>query len=1129
MPRKKGKGKSKASASKKHKATEGNDSAAQTPEHTTPGPSTGGLPAPSPKPGPHSRDDSSHAAPENDASSDRSTITADDSTVFVDEQGDEIKRYVTVTDDIDGQLLAIVLPNNELRIVIDVDDEHPGDTIFRTRRAEAYEDITVDERPPFRMGIVGRGPDEYAHAESYATGVLECFADAPDPPKTRNTSGANADQWDEHIMYLTGAITVINAEDPETGHVFSRGLAGPNVDEIKEKILAKSKIWRPDSVIYNSALNEGADNVSIERLVAAIDKFISNTVSEPVDFDNHILDDSEAAFADIATMEFCECCPKSSRSQENNDKGASDHETAVAVPITSTKVSEVEIPHQSHHWVKWVQSYRTPREPPFKVQGISEMSFTEEGENTNALEDEVQEEKKEAVKKKKKKKSKKKKKAVEEGTEGSIPPPTEPSREESEKVSEDHSPPATEPPLEEFEKVTEIFTPPATELPAEQSEKGTKASTPPPTEPPTDVFEKEDGGSDSLQPPEEQITDFKVPAGSNDAANTDDQPQWLAQNKKRGKRNKRGGKYPTPTGNSSPQWRGGSRKRFRGQKSKLSQEVEQLKQSNGEGTVSPPAPIEPPGSGESTLPPSLGVQYDTIWPSLESSSTFASSQSKPTSLPDSGFASDNAKLEKVAHQKEPEKTKPEPSGADKKLDFEHQDANTAVIDSGSLENQDTKNINGADGISVQEEENTSKEKVSLRVMKARDVRSISGYNPKAGGLRRVYYFSKDARDFSKEKPPAMTEPARKCKINFLATDDTDSSLCAYNPITVPLAITIYTPVDIPPVPPTGGSDEAQASLNRDISGKLQPWMTEHESLKVRVEHLETMTSNLMNNNTTLSYNTSTLPQKLQATDASFTPSYTATSAPLPANTAPDTSFIPQYTAPNTPSMPQYTATGAPLPTDAASNVPFMNQYTGPNAPSMNQYPAAGAPFMNQYPAAGAPFMNQYPYPNAPFINQYTYPNASSMNQYPAAGATFMNQYTDPNASSMNQYTATGAPFMNQYTATGAPFMNQYPATGTPFIPANTATGSYHTGGQGYQYSHHTHGHGNWLPPHPHTQPPAPIASADTATNSATVPEDSATIPEDFATIPEDVACDSATRPRNTASTQAQTLRKTKSF
>lgn len=205
----------------------------------------------------------------------------------MDEQGNEIKRYVTVTDDIDGQLLAIVLPNNELRIVIDVDDEHPGDTIFRTRKAEAYEDITVDEQPPFRMGIVGRGPDEYAHAEDYAIGVLQCFADAPNPPKTRNTSGANAAQWDQHITHLTAAITVINAEDSETGHVFSRGLAGPNVDEIIEKILAKcksletqliatlanmrpAKIWRPDTVIYNSALNEGADNVSIERLVAAI-------------------------------------------------------------------------------------------------------------------------------------------------------------------------------------------------------------------------------------------------------------------------------------------------------------------------------------------------------------------------------------------------------------------------------------------------------------------------------------------------------------------------------------------------------------------------------------------------------------------------------------------------------------------------------------------------------------------------------------------------------------------------------------------------------------------------------------------------------------------------------------------
>lgn len=203
----------------------------------------------------------------------------DDSIVVVDEQGNEIEQYVTVTDDRDGKLLAVVLPNNELRIVLD--QPRPGDTTFRTRRAKSHEHITVDERPPF-----GLGPGGYAHAEAYAVGMLQCFAGIPDPPKTRNTSGANAMQWDMHIIHLTGLINVINAEDSETGHVFSHGSAGPIVDEIREKILAKgksiekvvatvadmcpAKLWRPDTVIYNSALNEGAYKTNVEGLVAAI-------------------------------------------------------------------------------------------------------------------------------------------------------------------------------------------------------------------------------------------------------------------------------------------------------------------------------------------------------------------------------------------------------------------------------------------------------------------------------------------------------------------------------------------------------------------------------------------------------------------------------------------------------------------------------------------------------------------------------------------------------------------------------------------------------------------------------------------------------------------------------------------
>lgn len=203
----------------------------------------------------------------------------DDSIVVVDEQGNEIKQYVAVTDDRDGKLVAVVLPNNELRIVLD--GVRPGDTTFRTREAEAHEHITVDERPPF-----GLGPGGYADAETSAFGMLSSFADIPDPPKTRNTSGANTAQWDMHILKLTSCVNSLNTKDSEKGHVFSHGSAGPIVDEIREKILAKcksiervvftvadmcpAKIWRPDTVVYNSALNEGANEENIEALVAAI-------------------------------------------------------------------------------------------------------------------------------------------------------------------------------------------------------------------------------------------------------------------------------------------------------------------------------------------------------------------------------------------------------------------------------------------------------------------------------------------------------------------------------------------------------------------------------------------------------------------------------------------------------------------------------------------------------------------------------------------------------------------------------------------------------------------------------------------------------------------------------------------
>ncbi|KAL1651233.1 hypothetical protein SLS58_000572 [Diplodia intermedia] len=281
MPRKGAKGKAKAKASGPKKDKKGKaadelpmDEFARICDESTKKSERSGeerLPAPFPKRGPRrsrfknlAELKAYQAGIVSDSSDDQQTA-AGAPPVF-DEDGTPHVQYETVTDERDGRLLGIILPNGELRMVLNAETPHDGP--LQTRKAEPDEYITHGEpvRAATSRQSVGLGiteapfsSDIEAHA-IYAAELLKQFATVPDPPTDPRATHANAAQWNLHIQELTRAIRAVNAGSVVVNNAFNLGEAGDSGEQLRERIhlegtFVSKEFAKPDAAKARSLID----------------------------------------------------------------------------------------------------------------------------------------------------------------------------------------------------------------------------------------------------------------------------------------------------------------------------------------------------------------------------------------------------------------------------------------------------------------------------------------------------------------------------------------------------------------------------------------------------------------------------------------------------------------------------------------------------------------------------------------------------------------------------------------------------------------------------------------------------------------------------------------------------------
>ncbi|KAL0257410.1 hypothetical protein SLS55_008222 [Diplodia seriata] len=250
------------------------------------------LPAPFPKPGPRRSRFKSlaelkayQAGIVSDSSDDQQTA-AGAPPVF-DEDGTPHVQYETVTDERDGRLLGIILPNGELRMVLNAETPHDGP--LQTRKAEPDEYITHGEsvraatsHQPVGLGITETpfSCDQEANT-IYAAELLKNFATVPDPPKDPSATHANAAQWNLHIQELTRAIRAVNAGSVVVNNAFNVGEAGDSGEQLRQRIHLEASFWRAGGVRQQAFWEGGGDQTKVADLITQLRTFVSKEFVKP--------------------------------------------------------------------------------------------------------------------------------------------------------------------------------------------------------------------------------------------------------------------------------------------------------------------------------------------------------------------------------------------------------------------------------------------------------------------------------------------------------------------------------------------------------------------------------------------------------------------------------------------------------------------------------------------------------------------------------------------------------------------------------------------------------------------------------------------------------------------------------